>query len=158
MHPILNQDSFSAPVRSGTIVPHMSMLKKFRPPKSEIINEEALIQVWSDIDLGLTRPGSATTDIAESIKRGGLDRLPVIHVAIITKSVLYLFKAEHHRMDLNGGNTSRGTDTIELRSRSRLELDRVELSSTDGAIMINRPEVEYARIDEASFRFLRSEG
>lgn len=130
-------------------------------PTSEIIDKEALLQIWSDTDLNPQRRDSnvsAPLVSAEGIKLQ-FDHVPVIHVAIITRCFLYLFKAEHSKIEIPEEHGIKTRNLIVLKAKSPVSFNKIDLQPKNGAIMVNIPEPDkYQKCKEARLQIARHKG
>ncbi|KAK2629558.1 hypothetical protein QTJ16_000378 [Diplocarpon rosae] len=142
--------NFSAVLQGAEIIPPNRKFGKRHSP--EHIDQEALLQIWSDIDISsLPKPRDSTLSASDSPV--AFDRVPTIHVAIITRRTLYLFKAGLPQIVVPAVGGAQTRNPILLRSKSTLSLDRIDLQARNGAVMVNIPEPDkYAKCEEARLR------
>ncbi|CAL3967949.1 unnamed protein product [Diplocarpon coronariae] len=147
---------FSAALQDGEIIPPNRKFGKRHSP--EYIDQEALLQIWSDVDIS-SLPKRRGFSLSAGGSQVAFDRVPTIHVAIITRRTLYLFKAGLPQIivpDVDGAQTR---NPIVLKSKSRLSLDKIDLQARNGAVMVNIPEPDkYIKYEEARLRVGRYQG
>lgn len=87
-------------------------------------------------------------------------QVPRIHIALINRRTVYLFKIEHSKMIIPAQSLAQAQNPIVLQSeKSILYVDKINLQPTSGAIMVNIPEPDkYLRFEEAKFHFSRYQG
>jgi len=83
----------------------------------------------------------------------------VIHVAIITRRFLYLFKAEHSKINIPKEQRIITQNLIVLKSEKTVSFDKIDLQPKDGAIMVNIPEPDkYIKCEEVTMQVLHDQG